>query len=229
MTTRSALFSSARLALAHLPRRVLERGQLVHAVVDDRARVQLAEQRQRHRRVEPDQVVVDQLVGEVAADHRLQRRELVVVEAAGLDRRVRAQHLDALARRRALEIGRAAGVHRLLDEDDVVVAGEPRQQVLRTLEDELPAQVREDDEVWHGSLRNGEVRKALLGAPEAPCVAGVELALQVGGIARVDGHVPQAAVVPVARVVPVGTIDRPDRGRRRAPPRRPSARARARS
>ena len=35
VSTRCARFSSARLALAHLARRVLEGGQLVHAVVDD--------------------------------------------------------------------------------------------------------------------------------------------------------------------------------------------------
>ena len=44
---------SARLALAQLARRALERRQLVHAVVDDGARLQLLQQRQRHRRVEP--------------------------------------------------------------------------------------------------------------------------------------------------------------------------------
>ncbi len=142
------------LALAHLARRALECRELVHAVVDDRARRELAEHRQRHRRVEPDEIVVDQVVGEVAGDHRLERRELVVVEAPVLDRRVRAQHLDSLARRRALEIGGAARVHRLLDEDDVVVARQPRQQVLRPLEDELPTQVREDDEVVHGTFRD---------------------------------------------------------------------------
>ena len=99
------------LALAHLPRRVLERRQLVHAVVDHGARRQLAEQRQRHRRVEPDQVVVDAVLGEVGADQRLQRRELIVVKAARPRRRVRPQHLDAGARRHALETGRPARVH----------------------------------------------------------------------------------------------------------------------
>ncbi len=41
------------LALRELSRRMEERGQLVHAVVDDRAGLEVAEQRQRHRRVEP--------------------------------------------------------------------------------------------------------------------------------------------------------------------------------
>jgi hypothetical protein len=42
-------------------------------------------------------------------------------------------------------------VHRLLDDDDVEVACQAREQMLRPLEDEFPAQVGKDDEVGHGS------------------------------------------------------------------------------
>ena len=152
------------LALAHLARRVLERRQLVHAVVDDRARRQVAEQRQRHRRVEPDDVVVDPVVGQIAADQRLQRRQLIVVEAAGVDRRVRRAAPRRPGTASSLETGRAARVHRLLDDDDVEVAREAREQVLRPLEDEFPAQMGEDDEVWHGSLQMASGRSGGLAA-----------------------------------------------------------------
>ena len=45
------------LALQQLLRRILECGELIHAIVDDQARVQFLQQRQRHRRVEPRNMV----------------------------------------------------------------------------------------------------------------------------------------------------------------------------
>jgi hypothetical protein len=47
------------LALGELRRRARERGQLVHAVVDDRAWREALRQRQRHRGVEPEHVFVE--------------------------------------------------------------------------------------------------------------------------------------------------------------------------
>ena len=75
-----------RLALAQLRRRAGERRQLVHAVVDDRERLQPRQQRQGHRRVEPDDVLVDRCRRKQPATIGPQRRELVVGEAAELDR-----------------------------------------------------------------------------------------------------------------------------------------------
>ncbi|HWO17468.1 MAG TPA: hypothetical protein VNO30_01790, partial [Kofleriaceae bacterium] len=124
------------LALAHLARRIRERRQLVHAVVDDRARAELAQHRQRHRRVEPDDAVIEAPRAEVGSEQRLERRQLIVVEAARIDRRVRAQHLHTRRRPAALQPGGAVGTDRFLDEGDRVMAREARQQVLGTLEDE---------------------------------------------------------------------------------------------
>ena len=79
--------------------------------------------------------------------------------------------------------------------------------MLGPLEDEVPAQVREDDEMGHGTLRDGEVRKALLGPPQAPRIAEMKPAFEERGLGGIDAHVPQAAVVPVLSVVPIGAVD----------------------
>ena len=80
------------LALAHLARRALERGELVHAVVDDRARIQSLQERQRHRRVEPHAIPVEAFTAHRIAHELAHDRELIVVEAGGADGRVRPQH-----------------------------------------------------------------------------------------------------------------------------------------
>ena len=59
VNTTSAMLQQLRLALEQLRRRVQERRQLVHAVVDRRpAGCKLVGQRQRHRRVEPEDVIL---------------------------------------------------------------------------------------------------------------------------------------------------------------------------
>ena len=138
------------------------------------ARRQVGQQRQRHRGVEPDQVVVDVLAREVVGEQRLQHRQLVVVKAAGIDRRVRAHDLHAGQRRRAVEKGRGIGPDRLLDEDHAIVARQARQHVLRALKDEVPAQVGENDQMGHEMSWKGLDRKARRGVPRARRRAGVK-------------------------------------------------------
>ena len=113
------------LALAHLARGILEGRELVHAVVDDGAGLQVSQQRQRHRRVEPGHVVGDLVALEIRREQRLERRQLVVVEPRSVDRRVRAQDLQTGLRLGPFEERGAVGAHRFLDEDHVEVPRQP--------------------------------------------------------------------------------------------------------
>ena len=58
MKTTSARRNSSSLERKQLGRRALESRQLVHAVVDDGVGVEMAAERQRHRRVVPEDAVL---------------------------------------------------------------------------------------------------------------------------------------------------------------------------
>jgi hypothetical protein len=64
-------------------------------------------------------------------------------------RQARPQHLHTRCRCRELQARRAVVRHRLLDHQHRPLARQPRQQVLRALQHEVPAQVAEDDQVAH--------------------------------------------------------------------------------
>ena len=133
-----------------LQREQLRRGeaevrQLVHAVVDGAARRQVARESEHHRRVIPAHIGLagarDEIVEERAAGRlgrvggeavRQQRRDRLAAAVGG---GLVTQHgpLDRLEQR-------------LLPEQHAIVLRQPRHQVLRPLEDEIPAQVRETDE-----------------------------------------------------------------------------------
>jgi hypothetical protein len=137
-----------RFALQQLLRRVLESGQFVHAVVDDQGRIEVLQQRQRHRGVEPHHwtFAFRHQVGQQA----LHGRQLVVVEAPGvLDRGMRAAHRDVRRDGRLLQVCLALAMHRFLDEQDIVVFRQARHQVLGALEDEVPAEVAKHDQGRH--------------------------------------------------------------------------------
>jgi hypothetical protein len=96
--------------------------------------------------------------GQILEQH-LQRRQLVVMKSRRGNPRVRHAHrqvrLDAL---RFESCGTLAET-RLLDEEDAVVVREAGHQVLRSLEDEFPAQVGKDDEIgWARHGRSGGMR-----------------------------------------------------------------------
>ena len=138
------------LALHQLARRVLEERQLVHAVVDDPARLQLGGQRHGHRRVEPDPVVGDLRRLHRFGDEALQHRDVVVVEAGGRRRHVRPPHLHPIGGREPLQPLLGLAHHRLFDEDHSPALGQTGQQVLRPLVDEVPAEVGKDEQGLHG-------------------------------------------------------------------------------
>ncbi|HZP86508.1 MAG TPA: hypothetical protein VFB54_06785 [Burkholderiales bacterium] len=76
-----------------------------------------------------------------------ERADLLFAETTGQDRGMRAQHLDVWARRKALDESGAVVVARLFEEEHAVMLGEPRKEVLRSLNYEVPAQVGIDHEV----------------------------------------------------------------------------------
>ena len=106
-------------------------------------------QRHRHRGVEPEPVVVDRVGLEVVGEQHPQGRDVVVMEAGRATVQMRPQHLDARARVQTFQRVRCGALHRLLQEDHREAPRQPRQQLLGTLVDEIPAQMGKDDECGH--------------------------------------------------------------------------------
>jgi hypothetical protein len=133
------------LALAERRRRALEAGEFVHAVVDGRERFEVARPSDRHRRVVPEYVLVDSLVGEESVEQlALRALRLFRAQAFGQARDDDAQLVLAAAH---VEARLALAVDRLFDEVDAALAREAAQKMLRPLVDEIPTQVRKADEV----------------------------------------------------------------------------------
>ncbi len=151
-------FQQHTLALQQLRRCELERGQLVHAVVDERAGIEVLDERQRHGRVEPRQRLSEQARGQEVGDERLQRRHLVVVEPRRGHRRERREHLDTFGLANGLQPGHALREDGLLDEEDIELPGQPREQVLRPLEHEAPAQMGKHDQGYPARRARGQER-----------------------------------------------------------------------
>ena len=137
-----------RFALQQLPGRVPECGQFVHAVVHHQARVQRRQQGQRHRRVEPDDGVVNR---RDLAQQGLQRRQLIIMKTGCLHGRTRLAYGDIRRRRGQIQPARPIVPDGLLDKDHMVELRQARQQLLGTLIDEIPAQMGKDDDGAHTS------------------------------------------------------------------------------
>ena len=132
------------LALDQRRRREAERRQFVHAVVDHRRGVQMVRERPRHRRVVPQDRRAQLAPGaELVQEPALGGLGRGRVQAV---REVRRRHGDPVAGAQ-LEHGPAAVDDRLLDVGDGAVLGEAAHQVLRPLDHEVPAQVREAEQV----------------------------------------------------------------------------------
>jgi hypothetical protein len=129
------------LALLQLPRCVAQCAQFIHAVIDDRVRVHVCDERQRHRRVQPGDRADQRGQGRV--QQLAQDRHLVVVETGRREGSLRLQHLHVYGGLPRTKSRRAVDAHRLLDEQHVVIASEARDDLLGTLIDEVVTQVRE--------------------------------------------------------------------------------------
>jgi len=183
------------LALHQLSRRVLEQRQLVHAVVDDAARIQAGSQRDGHGRVEPDPVIAELFLPHRVHHEALQHGDVVVMEARRGTGDVGPPYLDVGGGRETLQALLGFSGHRLLDEHHAPALGQARQQVLRTLVDEVPAQVRENDECVHcGSMRVGgcvlaslaDGRTMMQTPPRDPCRSTAFLLRRGAGFAVCD-------------------------------------------
>ena len=123
------------------PRRgAAEGGELIHAVIDGQVGMQMAGEFQRHRRVEPGNHRPPGLAGQQAieqfplgGDNGIRRQAL---------RQQRHGDGNALGCLMGVQPGGDAGAEqRFLQEDHRMRPGGPRQQVLRPLEHEIPAQM----------------------------------------------------------------------------------------
>jgi hypothetical protein len=132
------------LHVQHGRGRATECGQLVHAVINGDVGRQMAGEGQGHGRVEPGhQPAAGAFLQQVVQQRTLRRYGVDAArehgngagDAAGLGGQVEARRVDI-------------ALDRFLEEDHLIVARGTRHQVLRALEDEIPAQMRQTQQ--HG-------------------------------------------------------------------------------
>ncbi len=130
------------LALHQLRRRTTKGRQLVHAVVDDHARRQMRTEALAHRRVVPQQQVAYAQIGQVAIQQAaLHLHGLLALTPGG-----QARHQDVQAVLFATHLQPGLGCiagDGLLPEQHIGIACKARHQVLRSLIDKTPAQMRQ--------------------------------------------------------------------------------------
>jgi hypothetical protein len=133
------------LAHREIRGRAGKRRQLVHTVVHDGLGTHTADERQRTRRVEPQQRRIDRARGDELVHQTAQRP----FRGAGIGRRrrqVRHHHVDAVAERH-LEARRRRVEDRFFDIKHAPRARKAHHQVLGTLKDEIPTQMREAEQI----------------------------------------------------------------------------------
>jgi hypothetical protein len=130
-----------------LRRRAEEQAQLVHAVVDHETRRYRVQDRFGHGRVDPGHWTRDLLGPSQVAQQPGSGGLDLCSRPAGQRREPRAgdQHVLGRAAQHPA-VGLGAAVDRFLHEEDSSLAGETREQLLRTLIDEIPPQVGESDD-----------------------------------------------------------------------------------
>ena len=139
--------ATKQLRLADFQRRgrVREGAQLVHAVVHDSVRRQLSGEGERHWCVVPDHVAIDPLLRDQLQHQRTQRTRLLIL--AGIPGQMRNRHGDAAAALN-LQVRPAIRVENgLFDVIHAPLARAPDHQMLGSLKDEIPPEVRETDDV----------------------------------------------------------------------------------
>ena len=134
-------FQQCRFTLAQLPRCVLEGRQLVHAVVHQAGWCEALGQRQCHRCVQPGNIDKQAARAQCRVQQGLQQPELVVVETGCSHGRAGHQHGQARRNLAHFQVRRPLAVDGLFHIDHAPPPGQPRQQLLRPLEDKIPAQV----------------------------------------------------------------------------------------
>ncbi len=142
----------AREELLLLPREhwgsARELGELVHAVVDDEARIEPRGESERHRGVEPNEGRGDLLARQVPIEELA--LQLVVRPPARRRGEVGREDSDAPFDLRDPDAWRVRAQHRLLHVKDACLARVARHEVLGALENEIPREVGEADDVGEG-------------------------------------------------------------------------------
>jgi len=129
--------------------RVGERRELVHAVVDESERIERARERKRHGRIEPEHESLDEEVVEEAPEQPL--LDLVCLLGCASLRKLRDGDDDPLAQMSDVQVRSARGSeNRLLHEEHTALARTAGEELLRTLPDEVPAEMGHADEVEVG-------------------------------------------------------------------------------
>ena len=159
----------ALLLLTQIGGRETERGQLVHAVEHGQLARDAGGDRAQQRRVEPEHRPADAAIREEFPQQP--RLDLPSGHPARALRQQRAQHRDALGARDRVEPGLRRRTHaRLLPKRDRLFPEEHRQpggdearhQMLRPLEDKIPAQMGEANQRIH-LRQNAEVASRIIG------------------------------------------------------------------
>jgi len=123
-------------------RRVQKYREIVHAVVNDRRRVELLDQRQRHRCIKPRDRRGNGFVAQQLLQERFEIRQLLVVKARHLERRMRFQYEHVFERRFPAKKCRGLfGIKRLFKKNDAPIPLEARHEMLRPLIHKIPAQM----------------------------------------------------------------------------------------
>jgi hypothetical protein len=119
--------------------------QLVHAVVDHGQRLQVRRERQHHRRVVPEDEAAALALAQVLVEELLLHR--VVLGLAAACGQPRHEHLDAIGVLGDVEARAVRVERRLFEKEHAAITRTAAQQVLWALEYEVPAQVRETEQI----------------------------------------------------------------------------------
>ncbi|RYD26459.1 MAG: hypothetical protein EOP89_06985, partial [Lysobacteraceae bacterium] len=135
-----------RFALQQGRVRKAERGQFVHAVIDDRRSVEMLGERHHHRRVEPEQ----RLRANARRDEHVEQLAQPCLDLVWVPpvRQARTKRDDAVRRERMMFKIRQRVIARdvLFPEEHRLVLREPLHQMLRPLGHEIPAKMRKADQ-----------------------------------------------------------------------------------
>src|SRR6185369_10239154 len=127
-------------------RRVLERGQLVHAIVDNRQWFQMFGERQCHRRVVPEHVLLNVMIQDQIIDNQALESYLDF-QVTQVTRQLRSYDIYSGIPSAQFHSRLGCGEDRFLYEKNTPVFCATTEQVLRTLIDRIPAKVREANKI----------------------------------------------------------------------------------
>ena len=126
--------------------RTFERTELIHAVVNGSNGIEMIGKRQRHRRVVPENVFLDLVLQKKLPNHLSHDRVDGDLAAQSVGQ-VRHNHAHARVCFAQFEPHRSVSKDRFFDKEHASLARATRQQMLRTLVNKIPTQMREANEI----------------------------------------------------------------------------------